>query len=309
MRMASLLLIGTSLFAAAAMANPGGSGGSMGSGGQRPSMTAPDFDAAAEYRKGIEALKAERFAEAKKAFVKVLGVAPRDANSNYLAGLASVGLNDLKDARKYFEKAVKADQNLVPARQDLAVTLAKLGDRAKAEAELAKLKQIEAKCASTCPQAAALKSAIATVTAALAGSPQAELRTRPGLLFESARMGDAAYLVAVGLINEGKYEAAIASLEDAKTTFGAHPDILTYLGFANRKLGRFELAESYYLQALAAAPEHRGATEYYGELMVERGDLTGAKRMLAKLEAQCSFGCAEADELRRWIDAKRSPAS
>jgi len=113
----------------------------------------------------------------------------------------------------------------------------------------------------------------------------------------------------VGLINEGRYEAAIVSLQDAKATFGAHPDILTYLGFANRKLGRYEIAESYYRQALASAPKHRGATEYYGELMVERGDFRGAKHMLAKLEAQCSFGCAEADELRRWIDARHAPAS
>jgi hypothetical protein len=37
--------------------------------------------------------------------------------------------------------------------------------------------------------------------------------------------------------------------------------------------------------------------------MVERGDLAGAQRMLAKLERVCRFGCAEADELRRWIDA------
>jgi Tfp pilus assembly protein PilF len=81
------------------------------------------------------------------------------------------------------------------------------------------------------------------------------------------------------------------------------------LGFANRKLGRFEIAEDYYRQALASAPQHRGATEYYGELMVERGDISGAQQMLARLEAQCSFGCAEADELRRWIDAKRAPAS
>src|SRR5215207_10502316 len=208
MRAGSLLLVGTSLFAASALANPGGSGGSMGSGGQSPSVSAPQFDAAAQYRKGIEALKAERFGEAKKAFAKVREIAPRDANTNYLAGLSSVGLNDLKDARKYFEKAVKADSNLVAARQDLAVTLAKLGDRPKAEAELAKLKAIHAKCATTCPQAAALDSAISAVNAALGGSPHARLDTRPGLLFESARIGDAAYLVAVGPINEGKFEAA-----------------------------------------------------------------------------------------------------
>ena len=43
--------------------------------------------------------------------------------------------------------------------------------------------------------------------------------------------------------------------------------------------------------------------------MVERGDLPGAKAMLAKLDNWCTFGCAEADELRRWIAAKGRPAS
>jgi AcrR family transcriptional regulator len=99
----------------------------------------------------------------------------------------------------------------------------------------------------------------------------------------------------------GRYDDAIARLQDASLTFGPHPDILTYLGFANRKLGRFGIAESYYRQALASAPRHVGATEYFGELMVERGDLAGARRMLAKLEDYCDFGCAEVDELRRWI--------
>ena len=51
--------------------------------------------------------------------------------------------------------------------------------------------------------------------------------------------------------------------------------MLTYLGFANRKLGHYDLAESYYRQALAAAPNHKGATEYYGEMMIERGDMAG----------------------------------
>ncbi len=91
--------------------------------------------------------------------------------------------------------------------------------------------------------------------------------------------------------------------------FGAHPDILTYIGFANRKLGRFTVAEDHYRQALAVAPNHKGATEYYGELMVERGDLKGARAMLARLERICTFGCAEADELRQWIREKRESAT
>lgn len=268
-----------------------------------PSQSAPQFDAAAEYRKGVEALQAKRFAEAKKSFSKVLGVAPKDANTNYLAGLSHAGLEDWKGAKKHYEKAVKADANLVMARRELALTYAKLGERPKAEAELAALKASWDKCAATCPQSADLKAAVDTVTAALATAPQARLDAAPNLLFASAAAGDRAYLDAVALINERRYEAAIASLETARASFGAHPDVLTYLGFANRKLGRFEVAEGYYRAALAAAPGHKGATEYFGELMVERGDLAGARAMLAKLDASCAFGCAEADELRRWIAA------
>ncbi|HEU5482798.1 MAG TPA: tetratricopeptide repeat protein, partial [Sphingomicrobium sp.] len=164
-------------------------------------------------------------------------------------------------------------------------------------------------CAGTCKDAQAIKDAVTAVQAALAAPPQARLQTQPPLLFASARAGDSAYLEAVGLINEGRYEQAIASLERARASFGGHPDILTYLGFANRKLHRFGVAESYYRAALAVAPEHKGATEYYGELMVERGNMAGARAMLARLNSLCTFGCAEADELRRWIEAGRSPES
>jgi len=72
--------------------------------------------------------------------------------------------------------------------------------------------------------------------------------------------------------------------------------------------GQYDRAETYYREALAIAPDHRGATEYYGELMVERGDLPGARRMLARLETLCSFGCVESEDLRRWIE-KGPPAS
>jgi tetratricopeptide (TPR) repeat protein len=271
-------------------------------------MSAPEFDAAAEYRSGIAALQANRYADAKRAFGRVLSVAPRDANTNYLAGLADAGLNDLGNARKHYEKAVKADKDMVLAHRELAITYGKLGERPKAEAELALLNQLNTACAGSCAKAADLSAAIAAVQAALAAAPTARLETQPSLLFASASGGDRSYLEAVGLINEGRYEDAIASLQSARTAFGLHPDILTYLGFANRKLGRYEVAETYYRQALAASPKHKGATEYYGELMVERGDLAGAGAMLAKLDSICEYGCAEADELRRWIDAGHSPA-
>jgi tetratricopeptide (TPR) repeat protein len=293
------------LAAPAAAAPPGGGGGG---GGAAPSMSAPDYDPAAEYRKGIEALQAQHYKDAKAAFERVLAVAPKDANSNYLAGLSCAGLADLKNARKYYERAEKADKDMIAVRRELALTYLKLGERPKAEAELAALKAMQAKCGGACAKAAEMDQSVSVVAAALAAPTQARLDTAPSLLFASAAGGDRAYFQAVALINEHRYAEAIQSLQAARATFGPHPDILTYLGFANRKLGRFDVAEGYYRAALAAAPGHRAASEYYGELMVERGDRAGAQRMLAGLEESCSFGCAEADELKRWIDSGGAPA-
>jgi tetratricopeptide (TPR) repeat protein len=301
-----LLLAASALGASSTLiASPPGGGGGMG--GSPPSMSGQQYDAAAEYRKGMEALQGQHYEDAKKAFEHVLTVAPEDANTNFLAGLAAAGLNDLKSARKYYERAVRADHDMVQAHQELGITYAKTGEKAKAQGELDRLNQMQQKCGTTCAKATDIGKAIQALTAAMGSAPQARLETQPGLLFASVAGGDRAYLDAVSLINDHRYADAIASLEKAKAAFGPHPDILTYLGFANRKLGRYDVAEHYYRAALAAAPGHRAATEYYGELMVERGDKAGAGKMLASLETTCTFGCAEADELRRWIDAGHAP--
>lgn len=294
------------LFAAPAYAAGGGGGGGMSS---APSASAPQYDAAAEYRKGVAALQAKDFKAAKTAFDHALSVAPRDANSQYMAGVARTGLGDLKGARKFYAKAAKTDANMISAWRDLGVTDGQLGDKVKAQETLAAIQAQRIACTETCPQAAVLKEADEAVAAAIAGTPTAAAVPPGALLFASSGFGDSQYLAAVALINDRNYEQAIAALLSAQQAFGAHPDILTYLGFANRKLGRFDIAEGYYRAALAAAPGHRGATEYFGELMVERRDMIGARRMLARLDAQCHFGCTEAEELRAWISVGHSPHS
>ena len=86
-------------------ARSAGSGGS-GSGGV-PSASAPTYDPAEQYLKGVAALTEKNFKDAARAFGHVLDSTPHDANTNYLAGLANVGLGDFKRARSFFEKAVK----------------------------------------------------------------------------------------------------------------------------------------------------------------------------------------------------------
>jgi tetratricopeptide (TPR) repeat protein len=288
-------------------ANPGGGGG--GSGGF---SSGPRIDAEEEYRKGIESFQAGDYKRAERHFRKVLRVAPRNANANYLMGLSLYMQEEKKDARKYLRKAVQYDSEKIGARRALGVVEAELGDADAARKELSVLEQRRAGCADPCTDASELDSAIASIKAALGSPPAGEDRggadqdARLGsghLKFASASEGKAAYLDAVRLINLGRFEAALRELEEASAALGPNPDILTYQGFANRKLRRFEAAHAYYRAALAIDPNHLGANEYLGEMFVELGDLASARAQLAKLESICAFGCEDAEELRRWIDA------
>jgi Flp pilus assembly protein TadD len=288
----------------------GGGGGAGGAGGGMPSFSTPSYDPAAEYRAGIDALKADKFKEAEAHFNRVTEAAPRNADVWYVLGLARAGKGDLKGAEKAYEKSVKLAPDNINAHRELGVTLAKLNLADKAKAELDMLQQKATACGDSCPDAADLKSAVSAVQTAMSPNPRpsAEL-SPPSLLFSSPADGDHAYVQAVSLINERRYQEALTALNQAARTFGPHPDVLTYLGYTYRKMGQFDQAETYYREALQVAPHHRGATEYYGELKVERGDMTSAKRLLADLDNQCAFGCIEAETLRRWIELGHDPNS
>ncbi|HEX7760536.1 MAG TPA: tetratricopeptide repeat protein [Caulobacteraceae bacterium] len=285
-------------------------GGGGGGGGGMPSMSAPSYDPVVEYQHGTSDLQAGRYRDAAREFEHVTDAQPKDANAWYMLGLSRAGAGDVKGASKAYQRAVKLDPSPVAPHRELAITFAKLKDAAKANAELDALKARAATCADACPEAADLKAAVDAVQAALASStPGAFLSSPSSLLFASGQQGDAAYVRAVSLINEHRFAEAMVSLDQAQAAFGPHPDVLTYKGYVSRKLGRLDQAEAYYREALAMAPDHRGATEYYGELKVVRGDMAGARQMLAKLDSQCAFGCAEAEDLRRWIDHGGDPAS
>ena len=282
----------------------GGGGGGMGGGGEMPSASAPAYDPAAEYVKGVQALNAKDYKAAARALGHVTEAAPTNAEAWRLLGAAKTGSSDWKGARRAYEKAVRYEPESVEGHRGLGVALGSLKD-AKAQGELDWLKA-KAEACGTCVDATAIKSAASSVEAAMGAAPVAALAPAP-MLFAGPKAGDAAYVEAVSLINAHRYDEALASLAKAREAFGPHPDILTYQGYTWRKKGQYDRAESYYRQALAIAPDHVGATEYYGELKVERGDLAGAKAMLAKLDRICAYGCAEAEELRRWIDAGHEP--
>ncbi|MGI9169983.1 MAG: tetratricopeptide repeat protein, partial [Caulobacteraceae bacterium] len=266
------------------------SGMGGGGGGQMPSVPmGPRYNAAEEARNGAAALEAGKYKDAARCFEHVTEASPRMAVGWYMLGMARAAGGDNKGAVKAYERSVKLDPDRIDAHRDYAVSLAKLKQADKAGAQLDALKSRAAACNDTCPQAADLKAAIAAVQQALSPvAPAAWLAAPSNLIFVATQAGDLAYVLAVSLINERRYDQALASLDQAEAAFGPHPDILTYKGYVWRKLGRWDKAETYYRRVLAGAPDHRGATEYYGELNVLRGDLPGARRLLARLDAQCA---------------------
>jgi len=287
-----------------ARADGGGGGGS--SMGGMPSVSTPSYDVAAEYAKGVEAMRGQDYKGAERAFGHVLSVVPRNAEVLLMMGSAQTEQGDLKAGRRSFEKALKVDPDSVAGHRALGVVLARQKETDKAKVQLDLLKAKAATCGSACPQAAELKGAVEAVEAALAATAPAAFQDVAPPAPDAAQ-GDRSYLAAVGLINNRRYPEALQALRSAETAFGPHPDVLTYIGYTYRKMGAYDWAETYYRQALAVDPDHRGATEYYGELKVERGDIAGARRMLAKLDDICGFGCPQAEDLRRWIDLGHEP--
>jgi Flp pilus assembly protein TadD len=301
LKLALATLIATTAAGAALAAGSGGGGMS-----EMPSMSAPAYDPTAEYARGQSALASQQYKDAAQAFRHVTSSVPSSVEAWRGLGLASAGMGDWKGARRAYERLVKLAPDDVMGHANLGLALANLKD-SKATAELDWLKARSAACGAGCADAEALKTAIGQLETALAGSAKPQAMLAAPMLFAGPAAGDTAYSQAVALINQHRYDAALAVLSKAQQAFGPHPDILTYKGYAWRKKGDYARAEGYYRQALAVAPAHRGATEYYGELKVERGDLPGARRMLARLDGVCAFGCAEAEELRRWIDHRGDP--
>jgi tetratricopeptide (TPR) repeat protein len=102
-------------------------------------------------------------------------------------------------------------------------------------------------------------------------------------------------------IKNKKYDAAINTLLAANQPSSA--DWNNLLGFAQRKKSppNLNAAEFYYQAALKIDPKHKGALEYYGELLLMKNNLPGAEQMLARLDKVCFFSCEEYRDLKEAI--------
>ena len=97
------------------------------------------------------------------------------------------------------------------------------------------------------------------------------------------------------------YAQAFKKLEKAYSTDKNNPDVLNYMGYTSRKIGKFEQAEKFYLAGLKIKPDHNGINEYLGELYVQTNRIKLAKERLAVLK---NCNCEEYQELKKIIQNK-----
>jgi tetratricopeptide (TPR) repeat protein len=302
----SAAMITAAMAAPFALAAPGGGGGM---GGGSPSSNAPTGSSEnpqAAYQAGVTALQQQNYREAIRQFRTARRAAPADGVLNYALGLAYVGNQDTDDARQSFERSVRADNAPPAAFLQLGLIYIQLDRRDDAAAQQARLAELINACDAQCGDArrAQLQSAhdqLGQALAAPAEQPAADPATT-GWNFPSVEEGRVAYAEAVGLINQERFAEALDALDRARAAVGPNPDVFNYMGFASRKLGRFEDALGYYREALRLDPAHLGATEYLGELYIQMGQLDRARTQLARLDELCVYGCAQREELARWIE-------
>ena len=109
------------------------------------------------------------------------------------------------------------------------------------------------------------------------------------------------YHTAYALIyDQGDYVAGIAALR--ALGYDDHPDVATLLGYASRKLGRYDDAKFWYERALAADPSHAVTWSYYGMWQAEQGNVLKARDDLEKVRLICGTDCRAYQMLKDAID-------
>ena len=115
----------------------------------------------------------------------------------------------------------------------------------------------------------------------------------------------AGYKAAYALIYEkGEYEAAITALRALDHDDNA--DVANLIGYASRKLGRYDDAKVWYERSLAADPNHAITWSYYGMWQVEQGNLLKAKDDLEKVRLICGTTCEPYKMLKDVIEGTQT---
>ena len=121
---------------------------------------------------------------------------------------------------------------------------------------------------------------------------------------ESNESSDPNYLEGKKALESQEWKKAIDLLSKAMQTVPNNSDAHNLLGYAYRKIGRFDASFVQYNEALKLDPTNKHAHEYIGEAYLLTDNLPKAEQHLADLQKICSpIPCEEYKELKRAVDA------
>ncbi len=103
------------------------------------------------------------------------------------------------------------------------------------------------------------------------------------------------YYAGYWLARTGQYAQALDFLTKAKVQ---DERVLTYIGFATRKLGDVDRAMEFYDKALAINPNYTVARAYLGEAFLGQGNIAKARAQLSEIAVRCGTTCADHVELQ-----------
>src|SRR5262249_46351358 len=113
------------------------------------------------------------------------------------------------------------------------------------------------------------------------------------------------YHAAYALIyDKNDFQGGITALRALEHDNNAY--VATLLGYASRKLGRYDDAKYWYDKALAADPKHALTWSYYGMWHAEQGNVLKAKDDLEQVRLICGTECQEYVALKEVIDGTRT---
>ncbi len=106
-------------------------------------------------------------------------------------------------------------------------------------------------------------------------------------------------------IEKKNFVAAVKKLQIEIQINSSDANVWNLLGFASRKLGKYDDSEKAYKRALEINPNHKGALEYMGELYLTLAKVKEAENLLNKLKKLCPSGCSELTSLEESVLAHR----
>lgn len=148
----------------------------------------------------------------------------------------------------------------------------------------------------------------------IAAAPSPALAVFSGDMSPRAPSGDKDYAAGIVSWDKEDWEGVVTHMSQVVSKRPHHDNAWARLGFAHRKLKRYDASLFAYGRALSINPHNRAALEYLGEAYVETGRFVEAAETLERLGQECKRveltfsdgdfgdGCDEYKSLKMLID-------